>query len=396
MMVFWATVLILTLIVAAFIAIPLLRGTANDIASPDVEVYKAQLKEIDRDLARGTIDAENAERARVEVSRRILAAAKEDQAEATEGPGRSLAVVVALLLVAVASGTYWIAGSFGEPDQPLAQRLAQAAEMRENRPSQAELAAAAPAPPEVDAPAEYLSSVQQLREIMPTRPDDLKGWELLAFHETELRNYSAAATAQGRVIGLSESVTEDQLVRLADLLVAAADGLVSPEAERVARDLLELDDQNVAGRYYIGAMHNQTGRPDIAFRMWRPLVDAGEDTFHVALARNFIENAAARAGIEYSLPSFNGPDLATIQAAEDLSDEDREAMIASMVNGLSDRLATEGGPVTDWARLIRAYGVLGEVETAQTVLREAFEVFGSDANAVAVLRDAASSIGVSE
>ncbi|SHG79794.1 cytochrome c-type biogenesis protein CcmH [Cognatiyoonia sediminum] len=395
-MIFWVTVLLLTLIVAVFVAAPLLRGSAEDTSSPDVAVYKAQLREIDRDVARGTLDADSAERTRVEVSRRLLVAAKAEQSVATEGPGRSLAIGAAVLLVAVSVGTYWIAGAPGEADQPLAQRLAQAEELRENRPSQDDMVAVAPPPPEVDAPEEYLASVQQLRDIMPTRPDDLKGWELLAFHETELRNYSAAAEAQARVIELSDGGSEEELVRLADLLVAAADGFVSKEAEEVARELLSRDEENVAGRYYIGAMHNQTGRPDIAFRLWRPLVDAGTDTFHVALARNYIENAAARAGIEYSLPEFSGPDLATIQAAENLSDEDRAAMIANMVSGLSDRLATEGGPVTDWARLVRAYGVLGEIETAQTVLREAFEVFGSDPNAVAVLREAASAIGVSK
>ncbi len=77
---------------------------------------------------------------------------------------------------------------------------------------------------------------------MPTRPDDLKGWELLAFHETELRNYSAAADAQARVIALSDGGSDEELVRLADLLVAAADGFVSKEAEEVARELLRLDD----------------------------------------------------------------------------------------------------------------------------------------------------------
>ena len=395
-MAFWVTALLLTLIVAAFVAAPLLRRIEREDATPDVAVYKAQLAEIDRDLARGVLDADSAERTRVEISRRLLAAAKIEEAVAEQGPGRILAITSVVVLISVSMGTYWIAGAPGEPDQPLEQRFALAAELRDNRPTQAEMTAAAPPAPEVDAPAEYLASVQQLRDIMPTRPDDLKGWELLAFHETELRNYAAAARAQAKVVELSEDVSEEQLVRLADLLVAAADGFVSKEAEGIARDLLARDEANVAGRYYIGAMHNQTGRPDIAFRLWRPLVDGGTDTFHVALARTYIENAAARAGIEYSLPEFAGPDLATIAAAEDLSEEDRAEMISGMVNGLSDRLATQGGPVTDWARLIRAYGVLGEVETAQTVLREAFEVFGSDPNAVAVLRDAASSLGLSE
>lgn len=394
-MVFWITAILLTLIVGYFVLTPVLRVPEEEKASPDISVYKAQLAEIDRDLARGVLDEDSAERTRVEVSRRLLAAANASPIETGDGPGKGFALATIPVIGVVALGTYWLAGTPGEPDQPLAVRLEQAAEMRAKRPSQADMAAAAPPPPEVEAPEEYLASVTQLRAAMETRPDDLRGWELLAFHETELRNYTAAARAQRRVIELGGG-TDDDLERLADLLVAAADGYISTETEDVARELLRRDEQNVAGRYYIGAMHNQTGRPDIAFRLWRPLVETGADSFHIALARNYIETAAARAGVDYVVPEFSGPDLATITAAEDLSDDERAAMISNMVNGLSDRLATQGGTVSDWARLIRAYGVLGDLETAQTVVREAYEVFGSDPNAIAVLRDAAAAAGVSE
>ena len=58
-----------------------------------------------------------------------------------------------------------------------------------------------------------------------------------------------------------------------------------------------------------------------------------------------------------------------------MSADDRRAMIAGMVTGLADRLATEGGPAPDWAQLIVAYGVLGEIETAQEIFNEALQVF---------------------
>jgi len=64
-------------------------------------------------------------------------------------------------------------------------------------------------------------------------------------------------------------------------------------------------------------------------------------------------------------------------------------MIAGMVQGLSDRLATEGGPVEDWARLIRSLGVLERVGDANAIYQEAQSVFSGDPQALQILRNAA-------
>jgi len=398
-MLFWIICIVMSVLVAAFVARPLLRPSDKGSAAPDVDIYKAQLTEIDNDLARDVIDADEAERARVEVSRRLLAANKvaRDVAEAPARANMVLVAVVGLGVLGIGIATYTQIGAPGEPDQPLAMRHAIAAEMRANRPSQAELAAVALPAPVIDAPDDYLESVAMLRQIAPTRPDDLKGWELLAYHETQLRNYTAAAVAHERVMTLKgDPVDVQDQTLLIDLYVAAADGIVSPEAEAIARDILEVDQGNFAGLYYIGSLHNQNARPDIAFRLWRPLVEADPMNFHVSLARAQIENAAARAGIDYSLPAAVGPDAAQIAAAQDMSAEDRQAMIGNMVAGLADRLATQGGPASDWARLIGAYGVLGDTENAGAIWREAQQVFGTDVAAMTVLRAAAQSAGVAE
>jgi len=64
-------------------------------------------------------------------------------------------------------------------------------------------------------------------------------------------------------------------------------------------------------------------------------------------------------------------------------------MIRGMVNGLSERLATEGGTPQEWARLIRALGVLGETARASAIWNESKEAFASDPAALSVLREAA-------
>lgn len=394
-MIFWITAIAMALICAAFLVVPVLHGRGRRADQPsDVAVYKAQLAEIDRDVVRGVLEEDAADRTRAEVSRRLIAAAKTTPLAEGSGPSGIVIALSVLIPLAVGVGVYTLVGAPGAPDQPLAQRHAEAEQQRLNRPSQAEMAAMAPPPPAVDAPEEYFESVEQLRAVMEERPNDPRGWELLAYHEIELRNYTAAAEAQERLIVLRGDPSTEDLTRLLDLLVAATDGRVSPEAEGVARLLLGQDRNDLAGRYYLGAMHNQNGRPDLAFRLWRPMVDAGDPGFHTALASSAIENAALRAGVEYTLPETRGPSMADIEAAEDLTNEERMEMIGGMVANLANRLATEGGPASDWARLIQSYASLGEVETAEMILNEATQVFSNDANGMAVLRDVAERMGL--
>ncbi len=383
---FWIICIVMALGLASLLAAPLLRPAAARADHPQVAIYKGQLAEVDRDVARGVLNADEAERARAEIARRLLAVNRTHQVTGTAPRGASVAVAgtVGVMLLGLGGYTYLQLGAPGDPDQPLAARLAQAA-----------LEAAAPALPPVDAPADYLAQIEQLRTMVPTRPDDLQGWTLLTFHETRLGNYAAAARAQAQVVALKgEAVPLEDLERQIDLMVAAANGIVSSEAETVARAILARDEASVAGRYYIGAIYDQTGRSDIALRFWRPIADSGDTSFHGELVRAQITGAAARAGVDYQLPALRGPDAADIAAAEDLSAEDRAAMIGGMVAQLAGRLAADGGPVEDWAQLISAYGVLGQTAEAQMVYTEAKDAFAGDNNALQAIETAAQSAGI--
>lgn len=396
-MIFWLVCAVMTLAVTAIMVMPLLRPKEIGDDNPDIAIYRAQLAEIDRDLERQLLDAGEAERARTEVARRLLAA--NNAAKAPDGattPTRWLAFAIIAAMLALGFGTYWSLGAPGYPDLPLQARLAASEEMRLNRPSQAALEAAAPAPPAVDVPDDYREAIDQLRIIAPTRPDDLEAWSRLAFHEVELRNYAGAADAQAQVNVIKGDATEiADLQRLLDLQVVAAGGFVSPEAEEVIRQLLDQDDDNVAARYYLGALYNQTDRPDLALRLWRVIIETGDpNNFHIASARAQVSDAAYRAGVEYAVPEARGPSFEQMDAASDMSAEDRQAMIGGMVGGLANRLATEGGPAQDWARLIRAYGVLGDQDAARTVWTEAQQVFVSSMRGMEILTNAARDAGV--
>jgi cytochrome c-type biogenesis protein CcmH len=396
-MIFWIVCAVLTLAVTALMVTPLLRPKEIGDDNPDIAIYRAQLEEIDRDLERQLLEPAEADRARTEVARRLLAAnnATVKPTEASK-PNRWLPAAIIVVMLGLGFGTYWIIGAPGYPDMPLQARLAASEEIRANRPAQTALEAAAPVPPAPDVPDEYRAAVEQLRLIAPTRPDDLEAWSRLTMAEVELRNYAGAAAAQEQVITIKGDAAEVlDLQRLLDLKVVAAGGFVSPEAEEVIGRILEANPGNIAARYYLGALYNQTDRPDLALQLWRQIIENGDpNNFHVASARAQVGDAAFRAGVEYALPEARGPSFEQMDAAQDMSEEDRQAMIGGMVSGLAERLATEGGPAEDWARLIRAYGVMGNQEAASTVWAEAQQVFVSSMRGMEILTNAARDAGV--
>jgi len=168
----------------------------------------------------------------------------------------------------------------------------------------------------------------------------------------------------------------------------AAGGYVSPEAEAVLRAVLARDVENGTARYYWGLMLVQTGRPDQAFKMWDGLLRRGpEDAPWIEPILAQIEPIAEMAGVDYTVPeigvgALRGPSADDIEAAQDMTPAQRMEMIGSMVDGLSERLATQGGPVEDWSRLISSLGVLGQTDRAQAIYDNALEVFAGDPSAL--------------
>jgi cytochrome c-type biogenesis protein CcmH len=186
-------------------------------------------------------------------------------------------------------------------------------------------------------------------------------------------------------------------------MILAAGGYVSPQAEAELTRALQIDPGNGTATYYAGLMFLQTGRPDRTFALWAPLLDRSSpgDPW-VAPLRAQIEAVAAEAGaINYVMPppaaaAAPGPSAADIAAAADMTPEDREAMIRGMVEGLSARLASEGGSAEDWARLIAAYGVLGEADRARTIYTESQTRFAGRPADLDALRAAAETAGVTD
>ena len=144
-----------------------------------MRVYRDQLEEITRDEAAGRIGAAEAEAARIEVSRRLLAAADQESAAPVTSPSRKRAVaIVALVLLPLLSGGLYLAlGSPTLPGQPLSAR----------------------ANPQAAPAIEQL--VAQVEAHLESNPQDGRGWEVLApVYSVQLRRYDDAARARRNAI----------------------------------------------------------------------------------------------------------------------------------------------------------------------------------------------------
>jgi len=389
---------LMSMVVAAFVLVPLFRRRENGGAAvnPDLLIYRDQLHEVERDLDRNLLSNDEADRTRTEISRRILAADAGFRANGGNGPRwlrNSGAVLIAVVLMGGSAALYTFLGANGAPDQPLAARLADIAARQDRRPDQHEAEARVGDLRElaVDRSAEYLALVAQLRETARARPDDLTGQRLLAQHEAQIGEFRAAYQAQAKVINLlGVAVGAQDYTDLAELMIIAADGYVSPEAEKVLAGALELDPREPRARYYSGLDLAQNGRPDLAYRLWLELlVEGPPDAPWIAPIRAQIDTVAQRAGIGSNLTRSAGASAPTEDPAQ-------LEMIENMVAGLAERLTDEGGTPNEWARLIRSYAVLGEIDKARSTLANALAQFAGNDDATAILQATAQDSGLTE
>lgn len=400
-MLFWLAPLLIATAVALLLLRALRAVPDNGLstAASDIAVYRDQLKEVERDLARGVLTSAEAEAVRTEVSRRLLDADRRGAAGVSGSEGRFLPAAI-LVVAALLAGSFLVYARIGAPgvsDLPMATRLADLDAAARARPGQAEAEVGArallPQAPEPDTA--FAELMERLRATLAIRPDDIRGLRLLAENEARLGNFAAAREAQERLVAAhGDDVPLTERTMLLDMMVFAAGGYVSPEAEAVLAGILRDAPEDETARYYAGLLFAQTGRPDRAFPIWRRLVEISrQDAPWMPVIRAEIEAVAAGAGIDYALPVQPGPSAADVAAAAAMTTAERDQMIRGMVDGLAGRLATDGGPPEDWARLIGALGVLGDTDRARAIADEAMQVFADNDDARATIEAARARIG---
>ena len=410
MAIFWTIAIALAIACAAILLRTLLRDAAapDSSAACDLRVYRDQLREIDRDVERGIVDPEEAERMRAEVQRRILAAdARMRAAPAAVRPRPGAALTVALVAAPLLGGSLLVYGWIGRPgmpDLPLAQRIAESDAMRASRLTQAQAESLVQRPQPAPQPdAETAALMRKLREAVAARPNDLTGLSLLAGSEASLGNFAAAHAAQRRLVEAkgADGAGADH-ARLAELLASAAGGYMSIEAEQAVREALRRDPQQPLATYLLGVYMLQVDRPDATFRLWEPLLrDAAAEPRLRRAVRADIAAIAWRAGVRYDLPDAPadpgpGPSAEDVEAAARMGAQERAEMVRGMVDGLAARIEADGGSAEEWGRLAHARSVLGETAQARAALARGRAAFAGDAAALATLREWAVRAGLEQ
>ncbi len=357
----------------------------------DASVYRDQLDEIEADFERGLIGEREADSAKLEVSRRLLAAADkatgdvETTSEAVPKP--SLGVTAGLLLVpAVSLGLYLIFGSPLLPGQPHADRVAAPSEQNSIQ-----------------------ALVAKVEERLRANPGDGRGWDVIAPVYMKSRRYRDAAEAYKnatRILGVSAS----RLSGYAEASILANNGIVSETASKAYEKALTLDPRLLKARFWLAMAKEQDGRFGEAAAAWREMLKHGSENarwrpvvkerLRVAEAKIRGEDAKppkapdANQSAEKNEDAAPGPTQEQVAAASQMSAGDRAAMINQMVDGLAARLKDDGKDLKGWLRLVRAYTVLGKRDAAETALADARRNFAGNETALTELKALADSLGL--
>ena len=366
----WFVLALMTAAAMLSVLWPLGRRPATATAGADIEVYRDQLAELDRDRAAGLIGAAEAEAARTEVGRRLLAAADAATANrplAASGANlrrRGTALAALILLPAGAIGLYALLGSPQLPGAPLAERV----QMR----------------PEA-LPLQNL--VAQVEAHLALHPEDGRGWEVLAPVYLRLGRFEDAVTARRNALRLL-GATAMREADLGEALVLAANGVVTGEARAAFERALAFDAKEFKARYFMALAAEQDGKPEQAATLWRALLaDAPAD----APWRETVQRSLARVDSSVTPP---GPGEEDMAAAEKLAPQERAAMVRGMVERLAARLAQDGDDSEGWLRLVRAYVVLGEPEKAKAAAADARRAASGDADKLRRLADLMKTLGL--
>ena len=383
-MLLWAIFAVLTAVVLYALLRPLAGGSGGEgsRAAFNATVYRDQLGEVQSDRERGLIGEGDAEAARIEIARRLLAADAESPAEQgspTHSPLRALAVGLAVALPLAALSLYLIYGSPRLPDQPLIARLQDPASNKNLEVLVARVEA-------------------RLRE----HPEEGEGWEVIAPVYMGWQRYADAAEAYRQSIRLLGE-SPKRLASYGQALVLANNGVVTEDARKALERALVLDPKLIEPRLVLIIAKEQDGQLAAAIADWRAMLASApaDAPWRKLVEQRLAEDEAKLAGKAVAakpndVPAAGpqGPSSDDVAAAQTMSPADRQAMIESMVQGLANRLDQKGDDLAGWLKLVRAYTVLDRKDDALKALEKAKTQFSGNEDALRELDALATELGL--
>ncbi len=319
---------LLTTATVGVLLIPLLRARSTPANRFDGEllIYRDQLAEIERERAAGRLPAADAAAAKIEIERRILAAADSAQAPvpaASPTLHKFLPPALALAIPLLALGLYLQVGRPGLPAAPF-------------------VAGAKPTP--ADEPLSLAKLLADARTRVAAQPAD-----------------------------------PDAQSALGEALTLEADGTVTTPAVEAFNKALSARPDDPRALYYLGLHEAQSGDSRAALERWRALeARSPPDAPFLPMLRAEIERVAKAAGIDMPKPSRE-----QVEAMQNLTPEQRQQAIRGMVEGLAGRLKDNPQDRAGWLRLANAWKVLGENAAAADAYAKADTLGPVDARLLA-------------
>lgn len=344
--------------------------------------YEDQLREIERDLARGLIAPPEAEAARTEAGRRLLRA---NRAGVPVSPGmaepalrqRRAASAFALSTIPlVALIAYGLYGSPHMPAQGAAER--QAAETGGQ---------------------DLLNAIGQIEARLASNPTDGRGWAVLAPVYMRMGRFDDAAHAY-EAVARTLGETPQRLSDWGEALIAGNNGVISPQAKTLFERAVALDGTAAKPRFYLARAAELDGDIPLAIQRLTALAEtAPADAPWLPVVRDNLARLKGEAPPkpEAARPGTGAaPEAGAAASLQAMPPEGRNAAIRSMVAGLDQRLSEKGGTADEWLRLVRSLAVLGDRDGAAGAVVRARTALASDATALQGLDALAGEFGLSK
>ena len=379
-MILWIAIAALTAAALGALLAPLFRvSEIRSETESELAIYRDQLEEIDRDVARGVLPEGEAGPARTEIARRLLHANETAERSVVDQPRRKRgALVFALVLVPVIGlAGYLGLGSPDAGDRPFSSRLTDPAD--DDLFARLDAFLAQPT-------SEAIVGLELLIDAaLAETPDNGRILEAASLVYLGAQRFQEAISAYDRYIAIA-GADGDPGGRFAILIgetIVLAEGTVTPAAEAAFQRALTLDPTNPSARISLALAMKERGETDSAAAAFLALL--ADEPSGGAGWSDFVRAELQDLGVE-APPPAEAVDLTEGFTAEQME------MIGDMVDGLAAELAENPEDVAGWAQLIRSYIVLGRETDARLAVDAARAVFTGNADALAAIEDVAAPI----
>ena len=367
-MIFWITSGIILITAMILIIAQIIRKRANQSNQYNIIIYQDQLKEIDLDINRGLLNATDGETLRTEIEKKIeknsdyqASQTKNSSKSGIRRTGISKAIAIVSFMPFASYGLYAYLGSPESSDQPFANR-------------------------QLESPAEKINGqmielVAKLKGRLRQNPNELKGWILLGRSLVSLKRFDDASNAFKKAFRIAPN-RSDIAASAAETKFMAMDGKFNQEIRYFFKTAAKLNPREHKALFYLGLDSFFSENFSTAIQYWvdliavspvgAPWIDKVQERLMEAATAGNLKitdftprlNSIAKnsnKSRKTSVPKITQED---IRIANEMSIEERETFIRSMVGRLAERLKSEPNDIRGWRRLARAYRVLGETNKA--------------------------------